>query len=456
MTNDDSRLDVISYVENAPMGGLQFRVVLLCGLIAMLDGFDTQSIAFVAPALSEQWDIAAGSFGPIFGAGLFGLMVGQLIFGPAADRYGRRPIILFCTFWFGALTLATAYAKDWNTLLTLRFFTGIGLGGAMPNIIALTSEFSPAKHRATLITVMFGGFPLGAAIGGYISSKMIPALGWPSVFYLGGIIPILLLIPLFTSLPESAQHLTRSSASTSRIRKLLARVSPAASLPEDSRFYVAEKPISGFSLVALFRDGLATRTLLLWLIYFMSLLMIYFLFSWLPMILRQAGMPLEQAIFASVALNLGGIVGGILLGLLCDRFNPYVVLAGGFLVAGGCIAAIGLSAGTPAVLLMFVFAAGFAVIGGQTAMHPVSTGIYSSRVRASGLGAALAVGRIGSIVGPVAGGFLISMSWPMSALFAVGATPAIAAALGIVTLMWVVARHSRAAGASAEPATQSN
>ena len=428
------------------MGFLQLLVVVLCGFIAMLDGFDVQSIAFVAPALTEEWNVAAGSFGPIFGAGLFGLMVGQLIFGPLSDRYGRRPVILFCTLWFGSLTLATAFANNWDALLALRFFTGIGLGGAMPNIIALTSEFSPAKHRATLITVMFGGFPLGAAIGGLISSQMIPALGWQSVFYLGGSVPLLLLIPLFFLLPESAQQLARSGADPSRIRKLLMRVNPGNPPSEDSDFTIAEKPVEGFSLIALLRRGLATRTLLLWLIYFMSLLMIYFLMSWLPLILRQSGMPLDQAIIGSVALNLGGMIGGILLGLLCDRYNPFVVLACGFLVAGACIAMIGLTVGIPVILLAFVFAAGFAIIGGQTAMHPIATGIYASSVRASGLGAALAIGRIGSIVGPVAGGYLISMAWPLSAMFAVSALPAIVACLAILTLMLVAAR-SRTSGA---------
>lgn len=441
MKNSDFTIDVNSYIDSAPMGPVQRRIVVLCGLIAMLDGFDTQSIAFVAPALTEQWNVAAGSFGPIFGAGLFGLMVGQLVFGPLADRYGRRPVILFCTMWFGLLTLATAFAGDWRSLLSLRFLTGIGLGGAMPNIIALTSEFAPAKYRATAITVMFGGFPFGAAVGGYISSHMIPSLGWPSVFYLGGILPLVLLLPLYRYLPESAQQLTRSGAARSRIRDLLARLDPASPPAESSRFIVSEKPVEGFSLVALFKDGLAVRTLLLWLIYFMSLLMIYFLMSWLPLILRQAGLPLDQAIYASVALNLGGMIGGILLGLLCDRYNPFAVLAGGFLIAGACIAAIGLTISLQPILLAFVFAAGFAVIGAQTAMHPIATTIYSSRVRASGLGAALAVGRIGSIVGPVTGGFLISMAWPMSAMFAVGATPTVIACLAILTLMWVVLRR---------------
>ncbi|MCG8369168.1 MAG: MFS transporter [Proteobacteria bacterium] len=432
-----NRLDVVAAVDDAPLGNLQLRVALLCAFVAMLDGFDTQSIAFVAPTLSELWSIEAGAFGPIFGAGLLGLMVGQLILGPLADRIGRRPVILLCTAWFGAFALFTAFAGNWTTLLLLRFLTGVGLGGAMPNIIALTSEYSPAGKRSTMITVMFGGFPFGAAVGGYISSRMIPAIGWESVFYLGGIAPLLLVIPLYFWLPDSVQNMVRSARPREQIVSLLRKLDPGVAADDSTELYVREKPVRGFSLAALFRDGLAPKTSLLWIAYFMSLLMIYFLMSWLPMILRLSGMPLDKAIIAAVALNLGGMLGGILLGTLLDRFNHFTVLAGGYFAAGACIACIGLSESLPVVLMAFVFAAGFAVIGGQTAMNAVASDIYPSRIRASGLGAALAVGRIGSIVGPVAGGILIGMEMTTRSLFAVGALPTIVACLAILSLKWI-------------------
>lgn len=442
METADNRVDVAATVDNAPLGNLQLRVALLCGIIAMLDGFDTQSIAFVAPTLKDLWSIDAGAFGPIFGAGLLGLMVGQLILGPLADRIGRRPVILLCTAWFGAFALFTAFAENWTTLLVLRFLTGIGLGGAMPNIIALTSEFSPAAKRSTMITVMFGGFPLGAAVGGYISSKMIPAIGWESVFYLGGITPLLLLIPLYFWMPDSLQNMVRSARPRDQVAALLRKLDPGARHDEETEFYVREKPHQGFSLVALFHDGLAPKTLLLWVAYFMSLLMIYFLMSWLPMILRLSGMPLDKAIIAAVALNLGGMLGGFLLGALLDRFNHFTVLAGGYFAAGVCIASIGLFDSLPIVLMAFVFAAGFAVIGGQTAMNAVASDIYPSRIRASGLGAALAIGRIGSIVGPVAGGILIGANMTTKSLFAIGALPTVVACLAILSLKWMASSNT--------------
>lgn len=434
-------VNIDDWIDSAPLGRSQVGVAVLCGLIAMLDGFDTQSIAFVATTISKEWDIQAGTFGPVFAAGLLGLMVGQLILGPLADRRGRRGVILFCTLWFGAFTFATAYADSWNTLLGLRFLTGVGLGGAMPNIIALTSEYSPKSIRATLIAVMFGGFPLGAAIGGYVSSFIIPAYGWQSVFFLGGLIPILLLVPLYLYLPESLQHLTRSGGRTSVVQDMAIRLNPGKLLPENPNFVVQQQMSGKNNLLSLFQNGLTNKTLLLWMAYFFSLLMIYFLMSWLPVILNEAGMSLDKALYAAIALNIGGMLGGIALGTQLDRYNPYKVLAIGYLIAGVCIAGIGVSVHSSPLLMCIVFAAGFTVIGGQTAMHYIATHIYPSELRATGIGTALAVGRIGSIVGPVAGGYLISQSIPFAELFRIGSVPALAVAAAILLLMWAVKRE---------------
>ena len=161
-------------LDGTPLRAYQLRVAMLCAIVAMLDGFDTQAIAFVAPVLGELWHVGPGRFGLIFAAGLVGIMVGQLTLGRLADSIGRRPVILFCTALFAAGSLVTAKADGWIMLLTLRFVTGIGLGGATPNVIALTAEFSPPRIRATMITAMFAGFPLGAAAGGYFSSHLIP------------------------------------------------------------------------------------------------------------------------------------------------------------------------------------------------------------------------------------------------------------------------------------------
>src|SRR5258708_13491249 len=202
-----TNIDVAAVIDRISIGRLQWATILLCGLVAILDGFDTQAIAFVAPLIAKDLQLEMSLFGPVFGAGLFGLMVGALVLGPAADHWGRKPVIIISTLVFGAFALLTPMIQSLNALLLLRFLTGLGLGGAMPNIIALTSEYSPKTKRATLVTLMFCGFPLGAVLGGLLSAQLMPKFGWPAVFYLGGILPLVLLPFLWAWLPESIRFL---------------------------------------------------------------------------------------------------------------------------------------------------------------------------------------------------------------------------------------------------------
>jgi MFS transporter, AAHS family, 4-hydroxybenzoate transporter len=387
--------------DDTRLGALQIRVLVLCSLVAMLDGFDTQSIAFVAPILAATWKIEPGLFGAIFAAGLVGIMVGQVTLGGLSDRIGRRKVVLLCVLLFACFSLSTLLVSDWRGLLAVRFLTGVGLGGATPNVIALTSEFAPRRLRATLVTVMFAGFPLGAAAGGLLSSHLIPAYGWESVFVLGGGAPFVLLPLLVARLPESPLHAERKEQA---------------------------------SFGSLFADGRAAQTVLFWVACFGSLLMVYFLMSWLPSIARRGGMAIDAAIFSSVLLNVGGAIGGILIGVLVDRFDARRALVACYAVAGISLASVGFGHATPNLLFVAIFVAGFCTIGGQTALNAVIASAYPAQIRGTGLGAALAVGRVGSVVGPVAGGVLLSASWPSQAVFLAAATPALLVCVAIAAL----------------------
>lgn len=434
-------VDVATVIDQAPLGRFQIGSVALCGAVAMLDGFDTQSIAFVAPVLADAWQVAPGDFGPIFAAGLVGILCGQLVAGPLSDRYGRRLVILGCTTLFAIFTLATAAASTLQTLLLLRFLTGIGLGGATPNIIALTAELSPQRLRATAITVMFAGFPLGAALGALISSFIIPTYGWHSVFILGGAIPLVLLVVLALRLPESVQYLVASGRPQQEIGAVLDRLVPQRARAAGERYVLREQRLEGFSIWLLFRDGRALPTLLLWLAFFVSLLMIYFLMSWLPLALKQAGASITSALTASVFLNLGGAVGGIVLGRLIDRLDASIVLCAGYVIAGISTALIGQVDSHLTILMTTVFVAGFCTIGGQTAMNALTVSIYSTQARATGLGMALAVGRIGSIVGPIVGGWLIAAKMTAEQLFLLSALPALVACGALLVLRLLLRRR---------------
>jgi AAHS family 4-hydroxybenzoate transporter-like MFS transporter len=428
--------DAAAAIDAAPFSAAQRRIVLLCALVAMLDGFDTQAIAFVAPVIAAQWGVPASAFGTVFGAGLAGLMVGALVFGPAADRLGRRRVIIATTALFGGFTLMTPWAESMQGLLVLRFLTGLGLGGAMPNIIALTAEYSPARSRATMVSLMFCGFPLGAVLGGFLAARMIPALGWESTFWVGGALPLLLLPVLAAWLPESIRFLAQRRVPPATLRAMLAPVLGAerAALV---RFGVGshEAPASGATVAGLFGEGRTTRTLLLWVVFFMNLLLLYFLVNWLPSLLRQAGMPLDKAIVATALLNLGGIAGALTFSRLIDRMGPHRVLPGAYVAAAAATAGIGHFGGASLPALMtLVFIAGFCVIGAQISINALAANLYPTEIRSTGVGWALGIGRAGSIVGPVAGGMLVASGLAVGALFSVAAVPALlagAAVLGV-------------------------
>ena len=263
-------VDVTEAIEQTRFGSFQVLIVTLCAWIALLDGFDTQSIAYVAPVIAEQWGIPMAGFGPIFGAGLAGLAVGAFILSPVADRFGRKGVILLSVLLFGVFALITARATSLNELLVYRFLTGLGLGGAMPNIIALTSEYAPKRVRAVLIAVMFCGFPLGSTVGGVVSAPLISAFGWQSVFILGGILPLLSLVALGIWLPESIRYLVARGVADGRIAHLLMRLNPTIPQQAGNRYVIHGPSAVGFPVTKLFQEGRAQMTTLLWVAFFDS------------------------------------------------------------------------------------------------------------------------------------------------------------------------------------------
>jgi AAHS family 4-hydroxybenzoate transporter-like MFS transporter len=428
-------VDVASVIDRVPLSRLQWTTILLCGFVAILDGFDTQAIAFVAPVIAREFNFEMSAFGPIFGAGLLGLTVGALAFGPAADRWGRKPVIIISTAVFGIFALLTPIVHSINGLMLFRFLTGLGLGGAMPNIIALTSEYSPRGKRATLVTLMFCGFPLGAVLGGLISAKLLPELGWSAVFYLGGILPLALIPFLWFGLPESIRFLVARDTLHGWCLAILRRIDPATGYGPATRFVLPEAKSAGTSIRQLSTDGRAIATCLFWVVFFSNLLMMYFLINWLPSVLQQAGLPIERAIIATVVLNVGGIIGGLLLGSLVDRRAPYGILTTAYGAAAVSVAAIGAVGSTSVPLIMAaIFAAGFFVIGSQYCLNALAANYYPTMLRSTGVGWALGIGRIGSIVGPVVGGLMIGVGWTTPQLFIAAAVPAIVASIGVLLI----------------------
>lgn len=415
-------IDVQDVIDRHPVSRFQAMVIALCFLVVAIDGFDTAAVGFIAPALRAQWGVTPAQLAPLFGAGLFGLMVGAFVFGPLADRIGRKSVLIATTLFFGAATLASAFAPSIEALIALRFVTGLGLGGAMPAAITLTAEFCPERRRSSLVTLMFCGFTIGSAAAGLAASHVVAGYGWQGLLLLGGVLPLLLVPVLAALLPESVRYLTLKEAPAERIAAVLRRVAPGADFT-GAAFTGIRKP-QGSPVAQLFRDGLGAGTLLLWLTFFMSLLVFYLLSSWLPLLITTAGFSLANASLMAATLATGGTIGAVVIGRLMDRFDPHRVLALAYLLAGTFVVLLGSATAQPWLLVFAIFGAGFGVAGAQVGVNALAAAHYPTASRATGVSWANAVGRIGSVLGSMVGGFLLSLGWDLSMVFGVAAVPA--------------------------------
>jgi MFS transporter, AAHS family, 4-hydroxybenzoate transporter len=446
--NASSPIEIAEFIDAQPVGGYQVKLLATCAAVLFLDGFDTQAIGYVAPALAKEWGLTKVALGPVFSAGLFGLMIGALLFGPLADRVGRKKIIIFSTLAFGLGALATAFVADVSTLVMIRFLTGLGLGGAMPNTIALITEFNPRRRRATMVMIMFCGFSVGAALGGLLAAALIPQFGWRSVFVIGGVAPLLLAPILAVRLPESVRFLALTGRADAQVARLLALVNPGAGFAPRTRFVVNEPELSGIPVLHLFKSGRALATLLLWVVFFMSLLDLYFLANWLPTVLNDLGASVSESAAIGSMLQVGGVVGSLALGSVIDRFS-FRALALVYFAAVFAVGAIGQVGHSATLASIAIFAAGFCIVGGQIASNALAAGFYPTAIRATGVGWALGIGRVGSIVGPLIGGALLTMKWSAGEVFLAAAGAALCASLAAFSLSRLVGQEHDESGEGA-------
>jgi len=430
-------IDVQNFINSHTLSRFQKLVIALCFAVVAIDGFDTAAVGFVAPALKMQWSLTPAQLAPLFGSGLFGLMIGAFIFGPMADKIGRKAVLVATTLFFGLASIACAFSASIEMLTVLRFVTGLGLGGAMPAAITLTSEFCPERERSSLVTLMFCGFTSGSAAAGLLGSHVVTAYGWKGLLVLGGILPIALAPVLWALLPESARYLTLKGARSEMIAAVLQRVAPEADL-QDAIFSGVRQP-KGSPMLQLFEKGLATGTLLIWLTFFMSLLVFYLLSSWLPLVITNAGFSLANASLMAATLATGGTAGAIVIGRLMDRFDPRLVLAVSYVLAGVFVVLLGSATGSPRLLVFAIFGAGFGAAGAQVGVNALAATYYPTASRATGVSWANAFGRIGSVLGSTVGGFLLSFGWDLATVFSVAAIPAFVAGAAMLAKAWLYA-----------------
>lgn len=429
MVNAVRELDVQQVIDAHPMSPLQRRLLALCFLVVAIDGFDVAVVGHIAPSLRNEWSLAVTSLGPLFAAGLFGLALGSLVVGPLADRFGRKTMLVTSVVCFGAASIVSAFSSDLSSLTWLRFVTGVGLGGAMPTAITLTSEYCPSARRSSLVTLMFCGFTIGSAIGGLTAAHMVTAYGWRSLLVLGGVLPLMLAVVLAGMLPESVRYLASRRDGKARVQAILQRIAPSSNF-DDAVF--AEQRSEGTSpLRGLFRPDLAYGTVLLWVSFFMTLLVVYLLSNWMPTLIQRAGLSLRGASLITATFQLGGTAGAIVLGRLMDRLSQHRVLAAAYLIAAAFIVLMGLTAETPWLMAVAVFGAGFCVSGGQVGANALAAAFYPTSCRTTGVSWALGIGRVGSIVGSLMGGALLAQGWGMGTVYGLVAIPAVFSALAI-------------------------
>lgn len=394
-------------IDQSKLTSFQWRVFILCLLIAIFDGFDTQAVAFTGPALIQAFNLGPGALGPVMAAGTVGMVLGAMFLGLLGDKLGRRPTILIGVALFGTTSLATAFATSTEQIIILRFLAGLGMGGVTPNILSLAAEYGPARMRGTIMTVVLLGLPTGAILGGLLAAQMLPTIGWQGIYVVGGVVPLALLVVLFFALPESMQYLASDKGrnNTEKIRKIINRIVKQPIL-EAVSFTVPDAEVKS-GIGSLFSPSLARNTIAIWTIYLFNWVAWFMLLSWLPTVLRTAGLSAENAPMGTVTVNAVFVLCAIPLAILLPRVNTRLLLLVMFIF--GILLSIGLAySGTNWTWVFILAGAGGLGIGGQQiVLNYMVAQAYPTTLRATATGWAIAVGRIGAIIGSASGGWIL-------------------------------------------------
>jgi AAHS family 4-hydroxybenzoate transporter-like MFS transporter len=401
--------DVGSLLDDGHWSGYQKLLVGATALTIILDGLDNQLLGAAVPALMREWGLPRGAFASVLAAGMFGMVIGGFVGGYIGDRIGRRLALLGSVVWFGLLTVLVAFADGVATLIALRFVAGLGLGGAMPNAAALASEYVPLRRRPFAVTMTIVCIPLGGTLAGFTGALILPSYGWRTLFLVGGILPLVLAAVLLKVLPESPRFLARHRARWPELASLLRRL--GHQVPLDSTFVDGrERAVARASVGSLLVPEFRRDTLALCAAFFFCLLSVYTGTNWVPTLLSDAGFGVDIANFGLTAFNLGGVVGAILGAIVFGRLGSRVTMLA--MTAGAIAGCLLLASVSIADRSVFAVLAMLAWTGGlinavQTTMYALAAHVYPAAIRATGVGTAVAVGRIGGVASPYAGAWAL-------------------------------------------------
>lgn len=422
--------NVARVINDRPLGSFQVRILILSTFVLVLDGFDIGTISSTAKAISLDMHRSVTSFGPIFAAGFAGVLVGALVFGTLADRVGRKATVVTATLAFGVFTLITPLVHSYSLLLWIRVFTGIGLGGAVPNAVALTSEYIPGRIRAFAVNGISAGIALGGFLAPVLASWLLPQHGWKIVFVIGGMFPIALAVVMAAALPESLRFLSVRNPADPRARSLLRRIDPA--LTGDVTLTAERREAA--SIAKLFTRDRWLMTVLLSVMNFCTLTVALLMVSWLPTLLEATGLSVTSSLLTASLFSAAGVIGTLALGYVMVKRAPGAVLAIAFVCAAIGVAIFAFAGHSRLVLAIALLLAGFFLFGCQAAVNAVSSDVYPTAIRSTGVGWVLGSGRAGSIVGPFIAGTILTSLVHNEKLFIVVGIPALigaVAALGV-------------------------
>ncbi len=426
-------VNVNDVIDKAEFKTFHFKVVLLCLVIILFDGYDLAINGVTLPLLMKDWGLSAVQAGMLASTALAGMMFGAMLFGTLADKIGRKKVILTCVVLFSGFTFAGGFASNPTEFGALRFLAGLGIGGVLPNLVALTSEYAPQRLRATLVTTMFSGYAVGGVMAALFGAWFTPNFGWQIMFFIAGV-PLLLLPLIWKFLPESLTFLVKAQKDE-HARNILQRLSANLVLNAQTKFELSEVKISEPAFVSsLFKQGRAGSTLLFWLAFFMCLLTLYALGSWLPKLMMAAGYSMNNSLMFLLAMNIGAVIGTVGGGILADKFHLKPVIITLCLSGAVALSLLGFKSPQPVIYLL-VAVAGASAIGSQILLYSYVAQYYPLTVRSTGIGWASAVGRTGAIIGPILIGMLLGMELPHQFNFMAVGLPVIVVALAVALIV---------------------
>lgn len=440
---DNLSATVDGILDTTPISGFQMRIFGLCFALTFFDGFDLSLAGITLPKIAEFLHSTPKALGGVLSAGNVGALIGALVLGLLSDRFGRKRMLVVSAFLFGIFTLAIAFIQSLELLVLFRFCAGLGLGGAVPNALAFGSEYAPRGKRATLATSMYAGVAMGAVCAGLLASYLLPHYGWRSLFAVGGAVSILIGLLAAFSMPESLAYLVQKGQAADRaeIRRILSRLNPARPLAENALFLPEAKP-AGVPIAQLFQAGRARNTILLWSAFMLSYYLLWLILSWTPMLLKKSGASPQEFSLAFACVNFGAALATVFIGMLMDRFNPVRILKAGFVLACASIIAFGHFAASPfAIVALASIAMGFFVVGSNSGLMALASLAYPTAIRGTGLGWSTGVGRVGSLIAPMAGGIMLTENWSVDKICILNAL----LALVVVGILFAM-KEGRAAG----------